>query len=110
MRSGSTLLRVMLAGNPRLFSPPELLLFMFNTLAERAATWNQGYDRYNVEGTIRAIMEIKGCDMEQAQAIMQGFERDGWSVRKFFRQMQDWVAPRIVVDKSPEYAMDIEIF
>ncbi|MGB8355653.1 MAG: amino acid adenylation domain-containing protein [Chthoniobacteraceae bacterium] len=109
MRSGSTLLRVMLAGNPRLFSPPELLLFMFNTLAERSATWSQGYDRYNVEGTIRAIMEIKDCDMAQAQTIMQGFERDGWSVQKFFRQMQDWVSPRIVVDKSPEYAMDIEI-
>ncbi len=29
MRSGSTLLRIMLAGNPRLFSPPELQLLQF---------------------------------------------------------------------------------
>jgi hypothetical protein len=34
-RSGSTLLRIMLAGNPRLFSPPELELLSFNTLGER---------------------------------------------------------------------------
>ena len=39
MRSGSTLLRIMLAGNPRLFSPPELQLLQFETLAERKAAY-----------------------------------------------------------------------
>ena len=34
-RSGSTLLRAMLAGHPRLFAPPELYLLPFDTLAER---------------------------------------------------------------------------
>ncbi|MEH1949605.1 MAG: phosphopantetheine-binding protein [Nostoc sp.] len=34
-RSGSTLLRVMLAGHPSLFSPPELHLLPFNTMRER---------------------------------------------------------------------------
>src|SRR3954466_6093857 len=34
-RSGSTLFRVMLAGHPGLFAPPELELLSFNTLAER---------------------------------------------------------------------------
>ncbi|MEA2693633.1 MAG: hypothetical protein QOJ16_3020, partial [Acidobacteriota bacterium] len=36
-RSGSTLLRVMLAGHPDLFAPPELELLGFGTLAEREA-------------------------------------------------------------------------
>ena len=35
-RSGSTLLRVMLGGHPRLFAPPELELLSFNTLARAA--------------------------------------------------------------------------
>ena len=33
---GSTLLRVMLAGHPRLFAPPEIELLTFNTMRERA--------------------------------------------------------------------------
>jgi len=31
-RSGTTLLRVMLAGHPRIFSPPEMLLAPFETM------------------------------------------------------------------------------
>lgn len=108
MRSGSTLFRIMLAGHPALFASPELQLLAFNTLAERASAC-EGYDKYMLEGTIRAIMEIKGCGMEQAQAEMQKLERDGWSIRKFYRRMQDWIAPRTLVDKTPDYAMDIEI-
>ena len=38
-RSGSTLMRVMLGGHPRLFSPPELELLSFNTLRERRAAF-----------------------------------------------------------------------
>src|SRR6185295_2041789 len=38
-RSGTTLLRVMLAGHPRLFAPPELELLSFNTLSERRAAF-----------------------------------------------------------------------
>jgi hypothetical protein len=109
MRSGSTLCRIMLAGHPGLFSPPELQLLMFNTLAERAQTWGGGYDHYLMEGTIRAVMEIKGCGMEEAQAIMHGFEQSGMSIQQFYRRMQDWIAPRTLVDKTPDYAMDLEI-
>ena len=34
-RSGTTLLSVMLAGHPELFSPPEMVLAPFATMAER---------------------------------------------------------------------------
>ena len=80
MRSGSTLFRIMLAGHPELFSPPELQLLMFNTLAERAEAFGGGYNRYLTEGTIRAVMEIKRCGMEEAQEVMRECERAGWSV------------------------------
>ena len=74
MRSGSTLLRIMLAGNPRLFAPPELQLLCFEDLAERKAAF-VGYDKYLQEGATRAIMEIRQCDAAEAEAIMDRFER-----------------------------------
>ena len=65
-RSGSTLLRVMLGGHPRLFAPPELELLSFNTLAERRAAFS-GRDSFWLEGVIRAVMEIRGCGAEEAR-------------------------------------------
>ena len=108
MRSGSTLLRIMLAGNPRLFSPPELQLLQFDTLEERRDAF-VGYESSMQEGTIRALMQIHGCDLAAAQAMMAARENGGSNVRSFYREMQDWVAPRRLVDKTPEYAMDLEI-
>jgi Sulfotransferase family len=68
-RSGSTLLRVMLAGHPRLFAPQELELLSFDTLQDRRATFT-GRDSFWLEGTIRAVMEVKGCDAAPARRIM----------------------------------------
>jgi iturin family lipopeptide synthetase A len=108
MRSGSTLLRVMLAGNPRLFSPPELQLLRFTMLAERRDAFT-GYEHSMLESTVRALMQIHGVDMEEAQAMMAERENAGMSSRQFYREIQGWVAPRLLVDKTPEYAMDGEI-
>jgi len=108
MRSGSTLLRIMLAGNPRLFAPQELQLLCFETLAERKAAF-VGYDKYLHEGAIRAVMEIRGCNAAEAGAVIEGFEREGRGTAEFYRSMQEWIAPRMLVDKTPDYAMDIEV-
>jgi hypothetical protein len=108
MRSGSTLLRIMLAGNPRLFAPPELQLLRFETLADRKAAFT-GYDAYLHEGTVRAVMEIRRCDAAEAAAIIEGFERQEHGIKRLYAQIQEWIAPRLLVDKTPDYAMDIEI-
>jgi thioesterase domain-containing protein/acyl carrier protein len=108
MRSGSTLTRIMLSGHRGLFAPPELHLLQFATLSERE-TGFAGYDRYMLEGTIRAIMEIEHCDMEQAKARIADLASGGCTVPDFYAQLQEWVAPRILVDKTPDYAMDIEV-
>ena len=108
MRSGSTLLRVMLAGNPHLFSPPELQLLQFDTLAERRDAF-VGYESSMQEGTVRALMQMHGVGLAAAQAMMAERETGGWNVRRFYREMQDAIAPRLLVDKTPEYAMDLEI-
>ncbi len=108
MRSGSTLLRIMLAGNPRLFAPPETMLLCFENLAERKAAFT-GYDKYIHEGVVRAVMEIRRCDAAEAESVIGGFERDGMDMKQFYAQMQQWIAPRLLVDKTPDYAMDIEV-
>jgi len=108
MRSGSTLLRIMLAGNSRLFAPPELQLLGFENLAQRKAAFT-GYDKYLHEGVVRAIMEIQGCDAAEAEAVVARFDTSGAETKLFYAQMQHWIAPRMLVDKTPDYAMDIEV-
>ncbi|HST23629.1 MAG TPA: condensation domain-containing protein, partial [Blastocatellia bacterium] len=107
-RSGSTLLRVMLAGHSELFAPPELQLLCFNTLTDRKEAF-AGRFNFWLEGTIRALMEIKGCDDEKARALMEAYEQEGMSAKEFYRLMQEWIGRRRLVDKTPGYALDIEV-
>ncbi|HEY0604990.1 MAG TPA: non-ribosomal peptide synthase/polyketide synthase, partial [Herpetosiphonaceae bacterium] len=104
-RSGSTLLRVMLAGHPQLFAPPELELLSFNTLAERKTAFT-GRDRFWLEGTVRAIMAIKGCDGPTAERIMADCEAQGLTVQEFYGLVQSWLGERLLVDKTPSYTLD----
>lgn len=107
-RSGSTLLRVILAGHPQLFAPPELYLLSFNTLAERQAAFS-GRNHFLGEGVIRAIVEIKNCDGEQAQQIMEELEQQNLSTKQFFSLMQEWLPDKIVADKTPPYAFNPQV-
>jgi amino acid adenylation domain-containing protein/natural product biosynthesis luciferase-like monooxygenase protein len=107
MRSGSTLTRIMLSAHPQLFAPPELQLLQFETLAQRQQTFH-GYERYMLEGTLRALMEIHHCTLEEAQAEMSALEAKT-SVPDFYRVLQSAAAPRILVDKTPDYAMQPEV-
>ena len=63
-RSGSTLIRVMLGGHPCLFGPPELQLLNFNTLAEHRRAFDTDRDRFWLDGTVRAVMELKQCEAD----------------------------------------------
>ncbi|NIM12055.1 MAG: acyltransferase domain-containing protein [Candidatus Aminicenantes bacterium] len=104
-RTGSTLLRVVLAGHPRLFAPPELNLMLYNTLLERK-TQLAGPAASHLQGTLRAIMEIKGCSIEEAEEIMEQFEAQGMTTQQFYCQLQEWIRDRnqVLVDKSPGYS------
>ncbi len=103
-RSGSTLLRVMLGGHSQLFAPPELELLRFNTLEERREAF-EGRDRFWLEGTLRAMMEAKGISLEEAREEMRRYEEEGMSVKEFYGEMQEWIGERVLVDKSPSYAL-----
>jgi thioesterase domain-containing protein len=107
-RSGSTLLRVMLAGHPLLFAPPELELLSFETLAERRAAF-AGRNGFWLEGAVRAVMEIHRCDAARAEELLAAMEGENATSQELYRRMQEWVAPRLLVDKTPSYALDPEV-
>lgn len=105
-RSGSTLFRVLLGGHPQLFAPPELQLLNFDSLADRRAAFDTERDRFWLDGTVRAIMEARSCDAQEATRIMDECERQGMSVKDFYSLLQEWIGESIFVDKTPTYALD----
>ena len=104
-RSGTTLLRIMLAGHRDLFAASELQLLGFSTLAERAAAYTGRFSGW-LDGAIRTVMEVDGLSAEDAKASMDAAAAEGLTTKQFYRRLQAAVEPRILVDKSPSYALD----
>ncbi len=111
-RSGTTLLRVMLGGHPRLFAPPELELLSFDTLAERRAAFSAedgGRDSFWLEGALRALMAARGVSADEARAIVEAGERDGWTTARLYAEIQGAIGGRMLVDKTPSYSLSPSI-
>lgn len=105
-RSGSTLLRVMLAGHPQLFSPPELHLLQYNTMRE----WHAGLGTsFLGEGLPRAWMELRGYTPEEAKAFVDEYVNNDTPIEQVYADLQEQVAPRLLIDKSPSYGEGIDI-
>ncbi len=100
-RSGSTLLRVMLAGHPQLFCPPELHLLAFDRLGRQREDLD---DSYLQEGLQRALMELRGCDAVASKAMLDDWSADDLSVPDVYDRLRHMAAPRLLLDKSPTYA------
>ncbi len=108
-RSGSTLLRVILAGHPQLFAPPELHLMTYNTLQQRRSALSNDLNNHLLNGTVRAIMQAKDCSAEAAEQIMQACEDQDMKVSEFYGQLQSWIGDRVLVEKTPSYAYHFNI-
>ena len=108
-RSGSTLLRVMLAGNPRLFSPPELDLLSFNTMGERYAFFKKTNMSLWLEAPIHALKEALQLSVDEAIKRVREFETKDLPVREFYRILQSSIKDRLLVDKTPSYSIDPNI-
>ncbi len=105
-RAGSTLLRVMLAGHPDLFCPPELHLLPFNDLAGREA---ELAGSYLDEGLLRAVMELTGEDAAASEAHVAAWRSENLSIPEVYGRLQSLTNGRLLVDKSPSYALDIDV-
>ena len=104
-RSGSTLLRVMLAGHPRLFAPPELHLLPFKGMADRA---KKLAGSHLDEGLTRALMELRGTGAAQAQAEIAAMIEADTPVQEVYRILQAKTGGRRLIDKSPSYAAKLD--
>ena len=96
-RSGTTLLRLMLAGHPRLFSPPEMVLAPFETMAERHETLERRF--WEKGGLRRTFIELEGLDVDAARRRVEGL-RDR-TVPEVYALLQAAIGERILVDKCP---------
>jgi acyl carrier protein len=108
-RSGSTLFRVILAGNPGLFAPPELHLLNYATMAQRHAALHNPQNEHLLTGTIQAMMPLRGCSAEEAAACLAGYESSSLPTQEFYREIITQLGDRLLVDKTPIYAMHEEI-
>jgi acyl transferase domain-containing protein/pimeloyl-ACP methyl ester carboxylesterase len=102
-RSGSTLLRVMLAGHPAVFSPPELHLLPFASMRQWAHAL---HGTYFDQGLQRALMELKSIDASSAEAEVRNLVEQDLPVQDVYGMLQQLAGARIVVDKSPSYGAD----
>ncbi|ASC74060.1 Polyketide synthase [Halomicronema hongdechloris C2206] len=103
-RSGSTLLRVMLAGHSQLFCPPELHLLPFQTLVQRRQALGQSYLE---EGLQRALMDLMDLDAAASEALLQEWLTLGYGVADIYDKLQQLAAPRLLLDKSPTYGFSL---
>lgn len=103
-RSGSTLLRVLLAGHPKLFAPPELHLLSYADLKLRKAALQEIEGDHLAQGVVRAVMQLKGCSSEEASQLVSDYEEQGLPTAEFYRLLQQWQGEKILVDKTPTYA------
>ena len=106
-RSGSTLLRVMLGGNSKLFAPPEMYLLQSDSLADRKA-WFSGSQRFQLEGNLRAVMQLRNMALAEAQALVHELEDGQVSIAEYYRMLQGWLEGKTLVDKTPSYAIHVE--
>ncbi|MFT5386758.1 MAG: 3-oxoacyl-(acyl-carrier-protein) synthase, partial [Saprospiraceae bacterium] len=104
-RSGTTLLRVMLAGHPDIFSANELQVLHFDDLQERAKAYEGKFSLWK-EGSIRALMALKNIEADEAKYLMQKEEETATSSQEFYRNIQNLLDGKILVDKSPSYILD----
>lgn len=103
-RSGSTLLRVMLAGSPELFAPPELWLLPFGTMARRDAQLDANDLGFLGLGLGQCAAALWG-EAEGEARVAEWRARDA-TVGSVYRDLRTRSGARWLVDKTPGYCAD----
>ncbi|HXG48307.1 MAG TPA: sulfotransferase, partial [Methylomirabilota bacterium] len=82
-------------------------LLSFHSLAERDAVLSGRFSLWR-EGAVRCVMELRGMTPDDARAWISELASGGTTTKAFYRMLQDLAYPRMLVDKSPAYAMDTD--
>ena len=108
-RAGSTLFRVMLAGHQQIFCPPEISLLFFKDMQEWQQNVSFGQDfTWPAEGLHWALVELLKLEPEEGWTLIEKMVTENHAVPDVYNQIQTLAGERLVVDKTPPYAMDME--
>lgn len=107
-RCGSTLLRVMLAGHPGIFAPPELRLLTYQDMNQWKLA-HSGKFKFFREGLIRAVMTAFDWTLPQTNYWLEEISQQQLPVEEVYTLLQHAIDQRLLVDKTPLYALDINI-
>ncbi|MCP5155942.1 MAG: SDR family NAD(P)-dependent oxidoreductase, partial [Ectothiorhodospiraceae bacterium] len=105
-RSGSTLLRLMLSRHRGLFSPPELGLMNVASAGEWLGALGRVVD---VDGLGRDLAALARLDPATCVSELRALARDDAPVERVYRTLQRWAGERLLVDKTPSYAMNAAV-
>ncbi|MCA9946451.1 MAG: sulfotransferase, partial [Anaerolineales bacterium] len=108
-RAGSTLFRVMLAGHSQIFCPPEISLLFFKDMQEWQQNVSFGQDfTWPAEGLHWALVELLKLEPEEGWAEIERMVTENHTVPEVYNRIQTLADGRLLVDKTPPYAMDME--
>ncbi|MBS2033381.1 sulfotransferase [bacterium] len=102
-RTGSTLLRIMLAGHSKLFCPPEPELLLFQDMRARRQGLMDGWSDF--KGLEKALMELQGLSEEQAAQTTDQMLQANLSTYSIYSQLQQLCAPRLLLEKATSYPL-----
>ncbi len=106
-RSGSTLLRVLLAGHPDLFSPPEPGILRFDTMADWYCWTEKSGLPQLFSGIQAAFTELLGLDGDRSLAFVRDLVDKKTPIEKVYERLQHLAQPRTFVDKTPSYSLQL---
>jgi hypothetical protein len=104
-RSGSTLLRLMLAGHSALFCPPELGLLDYHSMKERSQNLLSLFSR---EGVVHAFVALTRLGFDKCKALVDDLVEQDAPIQEVYRILQQQAGVRTLVDKTPGYAMSMK--
>lgn len=105
VRCGSTLLKAMLDQHPRLFAPPELNLWPFETAEEAGLQFRHTHLSRGLTETVARVLG----SMERAEARVARFHEQQTPVPEIIAWIRQRIGNRMLVDKSPTYPMSPRI-
>ncbi len=111
-RAGSTLLRVMLAGHPGIFCPPELSILFYQDMEE----WRQGVslsgqnfrEQWPARGLHSAFVELLGLGQHEGWNLLDDLVARNLPIQDVYGRLQQLAGDRLLIDKTPPYSLDLE--
>jgi polyketide synthase PksM len=108
-RGGSTLFRVMLNKNSKIFSPPELYLLGYENMKERNERMLKQNQAFLKEGLIEAVCTLSNAPAEEVKTLLDQFEQEALPVRSVYQYLRGYLKPdQYLVDKTPAYGQRLE--